>query len=195
MKKILLVILVAFTSFTGVRAQNFLGDFAKTMVGLTVNYKGAEISALLNQHYGVPMNTLNSLYVSYNNNWGDVAATLELSNYLNRPVYDVYSCYNKNKGKGWGVIAKEMGIKPGSDQFKRLKSQMSQKDSYWKNTFKDYGKKKNPKVAYKKRTALKSDLYRNFDKKSKEMKGNDKAKGKKENKGNKNKSKHANNGR
>ena len=45
-------------------------------------------------------------------------ATLELSNYLNRPVYDVYSCYNKNKGKGWGVIAKEMGIKPGSDQFK-----------------------------------------------------------------------------
>ena len=64
-----------------------------------------------------------------------------------------------------------------------------------KNTFKDYGKKKNPKVAYKKRTALKSDLYRDFDKKSKEMKGNDKAKGKKENKGNKNKSKHANNGR
>jgi transketolase len=110
-------------------------------------------------------------------------------------VYDVYSCYNKNKGKGWGVIAKEMGIKPGSDQFKRLKSQMSQKESYWKNTFNDYGKKKNPKVAYKKRTALKSDLYRDFDKKSKEMKGNDKAKGKKENKGNKNKNKHANNGR
>ena len=48
MKKILLVIVVVFTSFTGVRAQNFLGDFAKTMVGLTVNYKGAEISALLN---------------------------------------------------------------------------------------------------------------------------------------------------
>ena len=50
MKNILLVIVVVFTSFTGVRAQNFLGDFAKTMVGLTVNYKGAEISALLNQH-------------------------------------------------------------------------------------------------------------------------------------------------
>src|SRR3989338_491399 len=31
-----------------------------------------------------------------------------------RPVDDVVAFYEKNKRKGWGVIAKEMGIKPGS---------------------------------------------------------------------------------
>lgn len=38
-----------------------------------------------------------------------------------RPVDDVVKSYEKNKGKGWGVVAKEMGIKPGSAEFHALK--------------------------------------------------------------------------
>ena len=33
----------------------------------------------------------------------------------------VFKIYNANKGKGWGVIAKELGIKPGSPEFHALK--------------------------------------------------------------------------
>jgi hypothetical protein len=29
--------------------------------------------------------------------------------------------YKQSKGKGWGVIAKELGIKPGSPEFHALK--------------------------------------------------------------------------
>jgi hypothetical protein len=29
--------------------------------------------------------------------------------------------YKRNKGKGWGVIAQRLGIKPGSAEFHRLK--------------------------------------------------------------------------
>jgi hypothetical protein len=29
--------------------------------------------------------------------------------------------YKENKGKGWGVIAKNLGIKPGSREFHKLK--------------------------------------------------------------------------
>lgn len=37
------------------------------------------------------------------------------------PVERVIDVYNKNQGKGWGVIAKELGIKPGSAEFHALK--------------------------------------------------------------------------
>jgi hypothetical protein len=33
----------------------------------------------------------------------------------------VVDVYKKNRGKGWGVIAKSLGIKPGSPEFHALK--------------------------------------------------------------------------
>jgi hypothetical protein len=33
----------------------------------------------------------------------------------------VMATYESHKGKGWGVIAKELGIKPGSAEFHALK--------------------------------------------------------------------------
>ncbi len=33
----------------------------------------------------------------------------------------VVETYRKNKAKGWGAIAKDLGIKPGSKEFKALK--------------------------------------------------------------------------
>ena len=38
-----------------------------------------------------------------------------------KPVELVSASYVKNKSKGWGAIAKEMGIKPGSEAFHKLK--------------------------------------------------------------------------
>ena len=40
---------------------------------------------------------------------------------LGSNIDDVIISYKKNKEKGWGVIAKEMGIKPGSPEFHALK--------------------------------------------------------------------------
>jgi hypothetical protein len=39
----------------------------------------------------------------------------------------VVTSYNANKDKGWGVIAKEMGIKPGSPEFHALKGKAKHK--------------------------------------------------------------------
>jgi cobalamin biosynthesis protein CbiG len=47
----------------------------------------------------------------------DVYMTLELAEIANTSVDDIVSVYKANRGKGWGVIAKELGIKPGSDEF------------------------------------------------------------------------------
>lgn len=53
---------------------------------------------------------------------GDIYLVLEMSKVLSKPVDDVANVYNTNKKKGWGAIAKELGIKPGSAEFKALKA-------------------------------------------------------------------------
>lgn len=52
----------------------------------------------------------------------DVYMAVLVSSITSKPVETVNTCYTKNKGKGWGVIAKEMGIKPGSAAFHELKN-------------------------------------------------------------------------
>lgn len=52
----------------------------------------------------------------------DVFMTLEIARIAKKPVDSVVKSYELNKKKGWGAIAKEMGIKPGSPEFHQLKS-------------------------------------------------------------------------
>ena len=52
----------------------------------------------------------------------DLYMATALANATHRPVLSVAEEYKKNQGKGWGVLAQEMGIKPGSSEFHALKS-------------------------------------------------------------------------
>jgi hypothetical protein len=58
---------------------------------------------------------------------GDVYMTLQTSQVINKPVEEVKEAYLKAKDKGWGEIAKELGIKPGSKEFHALKDKMKNK--------------------------------------------------------------------
>lgn len=58
---------------------------------------------------------------------GDLYMAAQVSNTIGKPVTDVSASYQKNKDKGWGAIAKEMGIKPGSAEFHKLKKAMKKK--------------------------------------------------------------------
>jgi len=48
-----------------------------------------------------------------------------LASVSGKPMSVVVDAYKKNKGKGWGFIAKELGVKPGSKEFKALKDKAS----------------------------------------------------------------------
>ena len=50
-----------------------------------------------------------------------MAATL--ARRTHRRVGDVAGEYKQNQGKGWGVMAQRMGIKPGSAEFKQMKAE------------------------------------------------------------------------
>ncbi len=53
---------------------------------------------------------------------GEIFLALEISKVSNTPVDHVICNYEKHKSKGWGYIAKEAGIKPGSAKFHQLKN-------------------------------------------------------------------------
>lgn len=54
----------------------------------------------------------------------DVYMVLQTAEVTNKPVEEVKTVYTKNKDKGWGQIAKELGIKPGSAEFHALKGKV-----------------------------------------------------------------------
>ena len=52
---------------------------------------------------------------------GEILIAVKIASVANKPIDTVVDSYKRNKDKGWGVIAKEMGIKPGSAEFHALK--------------------------------------------------------------------------
>lgn len=54
-------------------------------------------------------------------NPAEVELSLRIKDILGISVDRVAESYKTNKDKGWGVIAKELGIKPGSPEFHALK--------------------------------------------------------------------------
>lgn len=54
-------------------------------------------------------------------NGADAYMVMRLGEMSGHNIDYVVERYKKNKGKGWGVMAKSLGIKPGSRAFKALK--------------------------------------------------------------------------
>ena len=51
----------------------------------------------------------------------DAYMVLRLGEMTNQPTEKVIEKYKSGKGKGWGALAKSLGIKPGSKEFHELK--------------------------------------------------------------------------
>lgn len=122
MRKIflLMVILVSACLLSVVSAYDGLDGFlsglngeAKTdMNGFTTRLKN-QFGILLSQVHSI-MNTVNSP--------ADAFMCLQLISISNRPLEQVLRTY-KSKGKhGWGAMAKELGVKPGSAEFHSFKN-------------------------------------------------------------------------
>ena len=77
-------------------------------------------------------------------NPADAYIILRLGEMSGRPTSYVVDRYRQDKGKGWGALAKSLGIKPGSKEFHALKSGQdlypSNKSSYVFDSANDHGK-------------------------------------------------------
>jgi hypothetical protein len=128
MKKILIVLLLGWTTLTWSQASfkpntgdpemdNFLhqvNDDAKKDAGA--------FTGMVTNKFNIAKSDIEKLLKDMAP--GDVYMSAEVAAIVGKPVTEVASTYNKNKDKGWGAIAKEMGIKPGSPEFHKLKQSM-----------------------------------------------------------------------
>lgn len=58
---------------------------------------------------------------------GEIYLALEISSIARISLDNVLSIYKTDKNKGWGYIAKQAGIKPGSEEFHQLKNNVGAK--------------------------------------------------------------------
>jgi hypothetical protein len=72
----------------------------------------------------------------------DAYMVLRLGEMSNKPPEYVIKEYKARKGKGWGVLAKSLGIKPGSKEFHALKRGHDLYDGSGKSKGKGKGKHK-----------------------------------------------------
>ncbi|MCM8779980.1 MAG: hypothetical protein NC914_02390 [Candidatus Omnitrophica bacterium] len=71
--------------------------------------------------YNMPKNNIENLILNMKMNFADAYLTIKIAQLIRKPLDVVVMHYKSNQGRGWGVIAKELGIKPGSDAFHALK--------------------------------------------------------------------------
>ena len=112
--------LFIFITVFAVKAHADLDSF---LSNLNVEAK-ADISGYsvkLSTQFGVPLPQVEAVIKSVDNS-ADAFMCLQLSQMTNKHPDAVLQIYKSNRGKGWGVIAKELGIKPGSAEFHALKS-------------------------------------------------------------------------
>ena len=86
-------------------AQQSMPSFYSSM-SLYYGTKTEEIDALLYRHRFSP---------------AEAYMVIRLSVLIGKPIDYVIVRYHKHNKKGWGAIAKSLGIKPGSAEFHRLK--------------------------------------------------------------------------
>jgi hypothetical protein len=75
----------------------------------------------LSHHYGAEPGLVERLISKAGMAPADVYMAAKVRMLSHRSWDEVIRQYQDNKGKGWGVIAKNLGIKPGSKQFHALK--------------------------------------------------------------------------
>jgi len=76
----------------------------------------------LSQKHNIPEVEIRQAREQHNLSYGDTYMATALSRLSKRPVGLVAEDFNKNRGRGWGVMAMNLGIKPGSPEFKQMKA-------------------------------------------------------------------------
>ena len=98
-------------------------DLNQTLVRIDAD-AGVDLGAFkadISGSYDITHAKIDYLSVKIGMSAGDIYMTVEIARIARVSIDRVVEVYQVNRGKGWGVIAKELGIKPGSAEFHALK--------------------------------------------------------------------------
>jgi hypothetical protein len=99
-------------------------DLDATLASLNVEAH-ADLSAFraeVSASFGVPRSRIDAMIVVDRMEPAEVYLALELASLSGRPIDVVMETYRAEREQGWGRIASELGIEPGSREFQALKS-------------------------------------------------------------------------
>jgi len=120
MVRILLAVLVLMlAALPGVAAASLDSFLGSVNAQARVDLPG--FHATVSAQFGVPIPQVQAVLHTVGSP-ADAFMVFQLGQMSHRPPETVVQTYQAHKGKGWGVIAKELGIKPGSREFHALKS-------------------------------------------------------------------------
>ena len=120
MKKIVLALLALFIFNGAAIAGGGLDGFLSNL-NIQAHADMNGFSAKLSAQFGVPELQVRAV-ISRVKEPSDAFMCLQLGQWTQKPAEQVVKVYKANQGKGWGVIAKSIGIKPGSAEFHALKN-------------------------------------------------------------------------
>ena len=142
--KILLGVLVVLFIVTSVSVA---GDF-EWMKDFSIKAEAdlSDFKARLSTHFKIGNAEINAVLSNVDNS-ADAYMVFRLGEMAGKPPEEVVNKYKSGKGKGWGSLAKSLGIKPGSEEFHALKSgdDLYDSKSEVKSKGKDKGKGKSKK--------------------------------------------------
>ena len=120
MRAILLAIALAITTATNAHAGDPLLDCMKR-VDAKAKQDLETFHRTVAEQFGVPEVQVRAVVGGV----GDPASAFmlfQLGHWGHQPIERCLTVYESHKGKGWGAMAKELGIKPGSAEFHALKN-------------------------------------------------------------------------
>jgi hypothetical protein len=141
-----LIFVVLLLCFYTTRAQYYSNDddLNQSLITLDANARldFGMFKSDISVNYNIAEKKIDYLSAEIGMSAGDIYMTVELAKITHKSVDQVVEVYNVHNGKGWGVIAKELGIKPGSAEFHTLKNNAKSKEKKAGKDKKGKGKEK-----------------------------------------------------
>ncbi len=130
MKKILILITLLIVSYGNTFAQdNFqpnTGDGGLDNELTEINRKAKQdlnrFKEDIKNTFGINRERVEKIMNTYKMEPADVIMASRIAKIIKKEPEVVSESFSKNREKGWGAIAKELGIKPGSAEFHELKN-------------------------------------------------------------------------
>lgn len=110
-----LIVLLTFASVSLAGDFDWMKDF-----NIKAEADSSGFKARLSTRFKIGNSEINAILRKVDNS-ADTYMVLRLGEMSGKPADNVITKYKSGKGKGWGSLAKSLGIKPGSAEFHALK--------------------------------------------------------------------------
>ena len=149
MKNLLIILLLFFTYTVSAQISFNTGsvqlDSDLNIINADANLNFGAFKTNLSVSYNVSEKKIGYMQGSIGMKAGEIYLALEICKLSRKSIDDVIIIYKAHKNKGWGYIAKQLGIKPGSAAFHQLKNNANSKKSKSKGKGHSNGKGKGKK--------------------------------------------------